>query len=601
MPQGHDTAWAPVSIGDRHFVIEAGKHERVDVPIQRDGIDTGRQPSGLSLANREIWPRQGRSWTLGAGQLNFDEATSNANTVYEQMFHSSFGVNPWTQRQLFLHNDTANGFSTTTVNDMVATDEGVWIADGTALRFSTTGTGSWTLKYTAPQTIRSLTTDGHTVYGCSSNLAGSGNVFSGTSASVAQTLASPFTLIEWANSRLFASNGNVLYELISGATATSTIYTHPSSAASYKAIVGAPNGVYAAATIGLRSELFYLTIVTASGAISAPIRCGEIPFGEQALALTYYGGMVIIGTTKGIRIAQISGSGFLSHGPLLALGGSVISFASEGEYVWFNHPNTGVGLVQTGYSVLGRLRLARFTEPLVASYASDLAFAGAGGSSQVVRFGGRTIYYDNGNGIIYEQLATPRSTGFVTTGLISYDAYVTKELIGLEILHQALTGNGTIVVDVTTDNVTTTGVLTSNVRGATRAAVDVSGQSGETFELKLTINKDTTNNASPVLTRWTTHVLPKPFRAEKLLLPVVLMEVTWRNKRMRPDDSDLDYLLGLFQTRQRVKVKLGRTTYTGVVDGVQLANGEASDWVGDLAFVGGIYNVVILTQPSFAT
>ena len=82
----------PVRLGDRRYNIDPQRLHRATVDPIRQGFDTQGTPGEQSLNQAGVWKRSRTDWSLGAGQLNADLATSS-----DRRFYASSGVDVWTE------------------------------------------------------------------------------------------------------------------------------------------------------------------------------------------------------------------------------------------------------------------------------------------------------------------------------------------------------------------------------------------------------------------------------------------------------------------------------------------------------------------------
>jgi hypothetical protein len=69
--------------------------------------------------------------------------------------------------------------------------------------------------------------------------------------------------------------------------------------------------------------------------LTSAITAAELPVGEQVFRIFYYLGYMLIGTSKGVRVAAVSDDGSLAYGPLLFESEQpVFDFAARDKYVW---------------------------------------------------------------------------------------------------------------------------------------------------------------------------------------------------------------------------------------------------------------------------
>ena len=304
----------PVRLGDRKYNIDVTRLVRSTIDPIRQGFDTQGQPGEQSLNQAGVWRRSRNDWELGAGQREADSPESAL-----RRFNTSLGVNPWVKNELTLHKATAETRSTSNSDlFMVVADSGTeraYIADGSDVYQSTNGTAWTVISNPAGGAITAMATDGYYVYVASAAGAGEIQRISGTAVSGASLNTDHWVIDDvdglWiANGYLITSIAKRLTvvsvgsALATNADITSAAFTQVSE---WKSVIGTPVGIYAAGNQGDQGKIYYVGINDSTSALNVPVIVAELPLGEKINVLAEYGGLLIIGTTKGIRVAQITG------------------------------------------------------------------------------------------------------------------------------------------------------------------------------------------------------------------------------------------------------------------------------------------------------
>jgi hypothetical protein len=158
--------------------------------------------------------------------------------------------------------------------------------------------------------------------------------------------------------------------------------------------------------------------------LTSAVVAAELPVGEVVHKIYYYLGYMMIGTSKGIRIATVNDQdGSINYGPLVVeTSQPCYDFAARDHYVWCA---TGVD----GNPGVIRIDLSTEIEPLRFAWANDIYYDGvtghqttacafANGTEQLAFC---TTYASGTTGYVYmEDAATLRTTGYLTTGNIRY-------------------------------------------------------------------------------------------------------------------------------------------------------------------------------------
>lgn len=133
-------ALLPCAINGRPYLIEP-TYERTTLDVIRAQSDAGEAPGEHSLSPYGLWRRSRETFHHGAGQRFADGKTSD-----EARYRSSKGIDPWTEGQASLLNETALRRASSNTNlacILVGTNYGrVYIADGDDVLFLTGGPGN---------------------------------------------------------------------------------------------------------------------------------------------------------------------------------------------------------------------------------------------------------------------------------------------------------------------------------------------------------------------------------------------------------------------------------------------------------------------------
>ena len=159
------TGGFPISIAGHNYVVdtsfepyrrEAFKHK--SIPPQRQSLHFTNSPDDGTVSTEGLWRREARDWSLGAGQNYFDRKKSD-----DARFYRSKGINPWTQWEVSLLQDTKRQCSTTGTVKAIRVSNYVYFQDGNTVKFTTNYT-SFTTVTGISGTVLDLTTDGYHVW-----------------------------------------------------------------------------------------------------------------------------------------------------------------------------------------------------------------------------------------------------------------------------------------------------------------------------------------------------------------------------------------------------------------------------------------------------
>ena len=377
-------------------------------------------------------------------------------------------------------------------------------------------------------------------------------------------------------------------------------------------MIGTPVGIYAAGTQGDTSRIYYIGIddSTASG-LSSPIIAAELPHGETVNVLGYYGGLLCIGTSKGIRLGAITGNAYVTYGPRIDIknhDGNFVGtncFESQGEFIWFGW--TDYTSTTTG---LGRLSLSEFTASLVPAYASDIMTTATvqGTVTGVVRTSDdRLLFAVKGDGSgaagVWQEHATNYlASGVLDSGRFRWGVTEKKAIVSGDIIHAALESDNSDVVTfkiIKEDDSTLVTVATSNTDEATTPGISTpaSAVSGEYASTQITLTHSV-GSTTPVLKRWTLRAIPMPFISEVIQVPILLSTYTdWDDRHVYHDPyDDYAYLKGLMEARDLVSFTIGEEpSKTVYVAGVSYESGSLLEWTDDRKWFEGTLIVSLVT------
>jgi hypothetical protein len=529
-----------VSIGGLPFFTMPSR----DIPIRRttgefhkDQVDTTNQPGEQSLAS--WWLRSQLSFHSGAG-IKFEEphvVYGNATDNLSEQFNASAGVNVWTQGQVTLLKKTTLDKSATGTcivrGIQSAGSDAYLVSDGVNLYRVISGVAT-AITWGGTGTILAIVDDGTNYYVADNVGIWKGAIASGSGTKVWNTGSSLVTL-GWVKQRLVAGVANKLYELadLTGAPTLPTArYTHPNTAWVWTAITEGPAAVYASGYAGTNSAIVKLAL-DASGNVptltSATVVDG-IPAGEQVFSMySYLGKYLAIGTSKGVRVAQLDASGFFSFGPLIfktaSASSPVTGMVGYGDFLWATYSNgidtkSGLVRIDLGNPIDGQLQFA---------YATDLQSHVSGTVSSVALVGtsGRLVFGINTVGAYVEHATDLEPTGYLTTGYVRYHTLEPKLFKYIKVRAESVAG--TINVAVVTPDGTATSVITYSdltVGGLDEASlVGVVGTPTERIALTFTITRSPLDpSAGPVFTGYQLKALPAGVRPRNIVLPLMCFD-----------------------------------------------------------------------------
>lgn len=491
------------------------RFSRKSVSVLRDQSDVGETPGENSLNRQDFWRRTQESWHHGSGQANLDRSNSDS-----ARFHTSKGVDVWTQWQLSLLNDTTKVLTSANTNlRLTACGTTLYLSDGNSLKFTAdiaAGPAVFTTVTGTPASACAwVTTDGYNVYAAYGT-----DVWHTTrGAAAATSFATGFGTINclgYVKGRLMVAAANSIFNVTTSGAAPTALLAHANSDFAWVGFAEGPGFIYAAGYSGTRSLIYKITIQPDGTSLTTPSVAGELPTGETVQSVKGYSGLLLVGTSLGVRVATISASGDLTFGPLIPTTSAVLNFEPQDRFVWYgltNYDSTSTGL--------GRLDLSVFTDPLAPARASDLMATTQGAVLSISSYGTRRVFTVSGQGVYLESTSKVAS-GSLSTGKIAFGIGDDKVAMYLDLRTQPLLG--TVGTAISAGGSTAIALDTFNATGATKpdSPINVQQQRAEFFELTLTLNRDGTPTLGPTVNRYTLRAYPAPNRSQQIVVPVLL-------------------------------------------------------------------------------
>ena len=461
-------------------------YQRATSPFRKQQFDSQRDPGEQSLST--WWLRSQSSFHAGEGILFYDPlANPYSTTIASNSYRikESYGVDIWTQGQVTLLHDTTQGHITTQqINTNGRTGQhlrsityngtnGVLLHDGYDIdRISVSGTVEhWVDNAAGQDKVYSLCDDGKFAYWITNDastgkleinkkLLTAASTTAPTPIATASAIAVTNAVIDYVKQRLVFTANNFVYEMPSSATAFNQavlVYTHPSTSFTFSSITESGTAIYIAGYEGIKSSIFRFSLDATTGSmptLTSAITAAEMPVGEVINKIYEYLGYMMIGTNKGVRVAEIKADGSLTYGPLIVeLEHGCYDFAARDRFVWCA---SGVSTIEPG---LIRIDLSNEIETLRFAYANDLFYdTFKHNITTAVAFFGNT-----------EQLA------FCTAAEVAGGTVVNKALSGGVVSLTTATAHGLVPndtiwvegVDAAINSTTTSAYVISTVTSAT--------------------------------------------------------------------------------------------------------------------------------------
>ena len=331
--------------------------------------------------------------------------------------------------------------------------------------------------------------------------------------------------MEFTKERIVATINNKVFEISTTASALPTaVYTHPVDDFNYTSITSSGAAIYVAGFSGTQSNIQKFTLTTAGAmpTLTSAITAAEMPSGELIYKIYYYLGYMLIGTTKGVRVAAVSDDGSLAYGPLnFESEQPVYDFAARDRYVWCA---TNVD----GEAGVTRIDIGNPIGTLVFPYAWDSYYSnGTGRYTTACAFINGTdriafcTNFKDSNGRLYIESATRLvASGYLQTGYIRYNTLENKIFKLLQPRFE--TTNGSLaILSIGEDGVEYP--IGSFVQGATVVEIGIPYPVGghEYLGFKFTFTRsDTDNTKGPLFTGYQVKALPAVPRQRLIQYPL---------------------------------------------------------------------------------
>ena len=530
-------------------VTDSTPYRRQTAEFRTQRVDQERDPGEQSLAGSGYWIRSQSSLHLGQG-INYQEPLEGDPDQTKFRYKTGEGIDPWTTGQIKLLKRTflqepATGKSyvfSTTVNgaDFLIKVAESASATSRVLRTSTTGTETTLVDNTAiTEKILAAAMGGNDLMIVTPTKVWRYS-FDDASPAIHQDYAinsadaaSDKVAINYVKSRFV-----IAYSTTSGTTQSYALARNTGSSINFStltaingsttlpsgftftAVTESSNAFYIGGYSGDEGMAFKVTVDN-SGALSTMVRVILLPKSEQLLQMYgYLGSYVMLGTSRGVRVAVVDTDGNVSYGPLVfeATGG-VYAFTARNSFVWAG-VNAGVG----GQSGLIRINLGAPLANNGYAYATDLvATSVTGHIHSIATFGnGRKAFTVEGSGLWVEHATQLVESGTFTTGLIRFDTLENKAWKRLRLrTPDTLQGDIQIarVTETAADALTTVAQGTTEQYDYDRAVVfpDVSPDASFRFTLYRNTSDATTG---AVIYGYSAKALPTPTRARVIQIPL---------------------------------------------------------------------------------
>ena len=560
-----------IAVGGLPFFLaptDVNPYQRETAPYRKDQFDNGTEPGEQSLTG--WWIRSQSSFHVGDGIKFYDPS---AGEITKYRFADSQGVDVWTKGEVTLLKDVTSTHITTGAitgtshqhaNQSIRTiqwsgTDGVLLHDEYDVdKISASGTVTHFIDYNSgtSEKVYAICDDGVNAYWITNQVSGGANKIhmykkplsgDSTTGATYPSLTGDVSLMfnatgivvanatmEFVKDRIVACINNTVYEIPPTATALPTAtYTNPNTNYHYTSVAASGPAIYTAGHSGIYSSIQKYTLTTggAMPTLSQAVVAAEFPAGEVVEKMSYYLGYMLIGTSKGARVATINDQdGSLSYGPLIIeTSQPVYDFATRDRFAWCA---SGIGSLDGG---LIRIDLGQPIEgeQLRFAWANDLQVSQTTTHfTTAVNFIGTTnrlafcTAYNTTNGAIYlESASTLRSTGYVTTGAIRYGTLEPKNFKFIRARGDFTYGAMDIYAIDSSNNTYT--IITYNAAVGTPEAATTNPEGPQEYlSYKFTLSRSASDTSKgPIFKGYQSKALPATERQRLIQFPVWCFDV----------------------------------------------------------------------------
>jgi hypothetical protein len=399
-------------------------------------------------------------------------------------------------------------------------------------------------------------------------------------------------VIEFTKERLVLAANNGVYEFATTATALPTaVYTHPNTSFVYTSITSSGAAIYLAGYNGVQSTIQKFTLTTAGAmpTLTSAITAAELPVGEIVFRIYYYLGFMAIGTSLGLRIAQVSDTdGSIAYGPLLFESEQpVYDVAGFDKYLWCTtnvDGNPGVTRVNLGQQVGTNLVFAYawdLYDPTLTGFTTT-SCAFSGNTNRLVFC---TANNGTSNGKIYIESATQLiATGILHTGYIRYNTLEYKLFKYINPRFDTTDGGMNIL---SVDQLGNEYTIGSFPQGSEVGQVGISypSQAQQFMGFEFTFTRSTSDSTKgPTFTGYQVKVLPAVPRQRLIQYPLSCYdsESDKFGNKAGYEGSSYDRLIALETIESNgdtIKIEDFRTgeSYTGIIEEIDFINKTPTD------------------------
>ena len=339
-------------------------------------------------------------------------------------------------------------------------------------------------------------------------------------------------VVEYTKERLVLAANNSVYEFATTATALpSPVYTHPTTSFVYTSITSSGAAIYLSGFNGIQSTIQKFTLTTAGAmpTLTSAITAAELPVGEIVFRIYYYLGYMAIGTSLGLRVADVSVSdGSIAYGPLIfETDQPVYDVAGFDKYLWCStnvDGNPGTTRVDLGQQVGTNLVFAYawdLYDPTTTGFVTT-SCSFAGNTNRLVFCTANNGVANGSNYIETASRLTP--TGTLRTGYVRYNTLENK--IFKFLIPRYDSTNGALNI-YSVDSTDTDYLIGQFEQGAvvTQIGIPYPNTPQQYLGFKFVMSRsDNDSSQGPLLTGYQVQVLPSIKRQRLIQYPVELYD-----------------------------------------------------------------------------
>jgi hypothetical protein len=567
---------------------DAFKHR--SVPQQRASFED-RENVGRGTLNPEaFWRRTFESWHVGAGQTHFDRIDDSN----PWRFRRSRGINVWERYQVSLLPDTDGKRLTANTNLFLAVaGDFLYLTDGNTLQRTadiTVDTPTFTSIGGVPATnASSIASDGFNVL----TAHGTNGIYKTTrgAATSASNITGTVATVFYGKGRWIAAQDNNLYDVTTlvagGGALPAAHFTHSNTDFDWNCFAEGPTALYAGGFSGDKSLIYQLTLKDDGTGLNQPVVAGFLPDGELIHAMQGYLGLVLIGTSKGVRVGIPNQTGELTIGAFIPTDEAVRCFEGQEGFVWFGWSN-----FEGTHTGLGRLSLETFSDSdaLAPAYASDLMFAASGTVLSIATFQGLRVFTTNG-AVIAEHTDNLVSSGEIDSGLFDFGLTDDKLSLFVDMAHIAHDG-GTHSVYLSVDRAAFALLATMEEEHFPIATGEARGKE---FEVRIQLDRNASDpEMGPTIRSWALRSQPVTPLTEEITVPLRIGPSQIRADSVveYPDSvAQLENIVTLAENKSVVSYAEGDRAWSVIVADFEFDGTKV--WVGQDTALGVKGTVVV--------